>query len=311
MPESLFDADPKGANKGYINLRGATEGDLLKIRQWLELLWTQYHCYADSQFPQKFAAEPESRFWEMYLTCCLLDNKKMVIPRNDSSIAAGDNRPDILIDEGCRRIWIEAVAPTSGEPCNINSVPPLEANNADDETYTVHEGSLDRILLRVTSAVKNKNEQLAKYRKERLIQPKDLSIIAITVGSIHANFFLDEIVEAARAVYPIGDQYVRFDSSLREIVESGRVESRSIPKVTPEGHTTPIKQTAFLDPKYDGISGLIWSRMSIGDCLDLQSHGLKYIHNVRGARLRGQWIPWKEEFTAEVDEQGIPQFVVR
>ena len=52
MPESLFDADPKGANKGYINLRGATEGDLLKIRQWLELLWTQYHCYADLSFPK-------------------------------------------------------------------------------------------------------------------------------------------------------------------------------------------------------------------------------------------------------------------
>ena len=175
----------------------------------------------------------------MYLTCCLIESNKKVISRHNLPTAASDNRPDIVVDDGSRKIWIEAVAPTSGEPSNLNSVPELITKDADDEEFTALEEKPEPPLLRITSALKSKSEQLSKYRDQGRIRPEDLSIIAINGGQIDTSFFVDDVWEAARAVYPIGDQYVRVRPRTGEVVESGRAVSLSIPKLSKGGDTYP------------------------------------------------------------------------
>ena len=247
MTKLLFDSDYCRASNKYSNLRGAIEGTRLHVRQMLETLWSEYRPYADSQFPTKFAVETEQRFWEMYLTCYLLEHGKHVIPRDDPRTKGKGDCPDIAINDGSRIVWVESVAPTSGDPNNRNSVPPLATNSPEDEEFSAHTVNPELIVLRVTSALKDKREQIAKYREQGLIHPNDLSIIAISGGAIDTSFLVDDIIEAAQAVYPIGNQYVTVNVASGEPVDSGRVRSQSIPKVTKGGGTTPICQNAFLD----------------------------------------------------------------
>ena len=275
----------------------------MRVRQMFETLWSEYRPYADSQFPTKFAVETEQRFWEMYLTCYLLEHGKHVIPRDDPRIKGKDDCPDIAIDDGSRIVWVEAVAPTSGDPNYRNSVPPLATNSPEDEEFSAHTVNPELIVLRVTSALKDKGEQITKYREQGLIHPNDLSIIAISIGRMGTSSIMTDVIEGARAVYPIGNQYVTVNVASGEPVDSGRARSQSIQKVTIGGGTTPIPQTAFLDGAYDQISGLIWSTMSIGRLLCPECRGLRFIYNLLGPPLPGEWISWRQELIPMYEDQ--------
>jgi hypothetical protein len=103
--EPLF-SPGKATDPAYLNLRSTASSEYAQQgRAFTEKLWTQYWPYADNHFTTEIRRDFRARFWEMYLTCALLqcaNNKGF-------SISCPKTGPDILIEFKGRRIWIEAV----------------------------------------------------------------------------------------------------------------------------------------------------------------------------------------------------------
>jgi hypothetical protein len=61
-------------DRRYLNLRAQESPVEKEIAEALETLWAQYEPYADVDFIRGFAIDPESRYWEMFLGCALLNS---------------------------------------------------------------------------------------------------------------------------------------------------------------------------------------------------------------------------------------------
>ena len=68
--------------------------DGARIREGLNALWPNYGPYADSHFREEFAKQPNSQFWEMYLTVRFLDARKKLRSRAGLAGADRDTGPE-------------------------------------------------------------------------------------------------------------------------------------------------------------------------------------------------------------------------
>lgn len=84
-----FEIQGPELDRGYRNLREGASRSEREIRDKLSRLWHNYKPYADADFRQGFARDPEARFWEMYLGCTLLEPAKTFC-----SEARGSRRAD-------------------------------------------------------------------------------------------------------------------------------------------------------------------------------------------------------------------------
>src|SRR5262249_15085532 len=122
----LFEKDYPDSSAAYQNIKTAPEGSPGGlIRSALEELWRRYEPYADAAFTSEFAKHLDARFWEMYLATLLLTARKNLRKRDQVPSAVRDTGPDICINKGTRRIWIEAVAPEPGDHGEPDRVPDL------------------------------------------------------------------------------------------------------------------------------------------------------------------------------------------
>lgn len=295
MP-NLFAADIVGPDLdvGYQNLgegRYPIERDMVAD---LERLWQRFEPYADANFRAEFAREPEARFWEMALGVALLDAGKALRPRREAPTAGG--QPDLCVLDGPRRVWIEAIAPKRGnvpEDC----VPELIALN-DGGRVTVT--PVREMQLRITHALWTKKDKLDRYRTSGIIAANDICLVAI--GAVH--FALQArgpgYPLALSSVYPIGDEYLTVNAETLAIVGRGFQRSETIAR---KGGVIP--RSAFLDPLFAAISGLIWSRVSIGN-MSRTERPLSLIHNhTATCPLPQRWGVWDREFVATENETGI------
>jgi hypothetical protein len=72
LPGPLF--SPGEAEAPYRNLRDMVTPEARAGKEFAERLWTQYHPYADAHFLTEIRRDFHARFWEMYLTCTLLQS---------------------------------------------------------------------------------------------------------------------------------------------------------------------------------------------------------------------------------------------
>lgn len=282
---SLFDVQDTGASKNYTCMRTNAEPFAEKIRSELECLWDQYEPYADDNFKEKFSRDPDSHFWEMYLTVFLLRLGKNVCPRLNITRALRDNGPDICIKENGRNIWIGATCPTSGRADNLDRVP-------DPAPYgEVREVPRREIELRITGALYEKRKDFDRYERCGIIQPNDLEIVAIS-GSHFSQVYIDRFLPAAAtAVHPIGERYVEFGESSNEAVVS-YADSWQIKR----GNKDSIERTSFLETHYSRFSGLIWSTYGLGQ-ITLMPHNIQFVHNFSASYpLPERWASWSREY---------------
>jgi hypothetical protein len=99
---------------------------------------------------------------------------------------------------------------------------------------------------------------------------------------------------AVSAVYPFGEQEFTIDRETAKVVKSDFTLSESIErKAKPE---EPIPRTAFQSEEFKDISGIVWSRSSIGNFSRIH-HDLTYVHNQRATRpIPRGWLRWREEY---------------
>jgi hypothetical protein len=92
MVDNLFLDDIEPIDEYYLMVRDCQRQEILDGKLYMEHLWEIYHEYADKDFPKKLTEDFHARFWEMYLTCTLLNKSFKLRPK--STISAG---PDICI----------------------------------------------------------------------------------------------------------------------------------------------------------------------------------------------------------------------
>ena len=293
---ALFDLDDANSNQGYRNLRNAPAGSVgAQIKGGLEELWRRYEPYADTNFCKKFAMQPEPRFWEMYLSVRLLASRKKLRPRAELPDAERDEGPDICISKGCRKIWIEAMAPSPGDDKNLDKVPDLFLN-AGDGLQDMPERHIE---LRITGALSTKLKAFQRYRKNGIIGDNDSCIVAVSAAQFALEAAGEGLSHAVKVVYPFGEEFIELNPHRFEVVRFGHRYSEQIKRANDKGE--PILRTAFQDERFADISGLIWSRRSTGNFLG-QADALVYVHNqVARKPIPRKWVRWAEEFYS-IDE---------
>ncbi len=292
---SLFENSPPDADQGYLNIRAAERDIERTIRDALEALWDHYEPYSDTDFRQNFARQPDARFWEMYLTVQLLEAGKNVCPRSELRAADRDTGPDIRIVEGDYTIWIEARTPEPGEPANPDHVPEIIPIN---EGGGAQPSPRRQVELRITGALIDKRDAFERYRRQGIIAENDICVVAVSGANFFAQSATAGLPLAVTAVYPFGDEYVTINRETLDVVDSGYHYSENIDR----SDATPIPRYAFLDEHFSRVSGLVWSRRTIGNFF-FQPHDFIFVHNFAAEpEFPRGWLEWAEEDV--IDEAG-------
>jgi hypothetical protein len=120
LPGPLF--SPGEAEDPYCNLRDMVTPIARAGKEFAEQLWMQYYPYADANFLTEIRQDFHARFWEMYLTCTLLQQSHQYGYSISCPKGKKAGGPDILVERDGLRIGIEAVTVSDGDPTKADSV---------------------------------------------------------------------------------------------------------------------------------------------------------------------------------------------
>ena len=234
---------------------------IVEVRVFVEELWQSYSQYADTHFRQQIQVDFHARFWEMYLTCAFLKNSLPVISR--------DKGPDILIEDQSCRIWVEAIAPTSGADENPDRVPDLKSYIA---TRLPHE----QIILRYRSAISEKfDNKYQGYLARGIVSASDAYVIAINSCKIQAAIADSDPPLILKVVFPIGYQQFTINKQTQEIIDSGFQFRPAVERTSGVQVSTDL----FLNPAYENLSGILFSRASVERLIEQLGKDFIFIHN--------------------------------
>jgi hypothetical protein len=176
----------------------------------------------------------------------------------------------------------------------LDKVPDLFPASADGN----RDAPRREIELRITSSLFKKMQYFQKLRQEGVVAETDSCVIAITAGKFALQAVDFGLPQAVTAVYPFGAEQIVVDPEAMAIVDRRYEFSPEIERKGKE----PIPRSAFQNELFAGISGLIWSRRSIGNFLG-QPDDFMFVHNLAATRpIRRKWTDWFEEY--QVTEDG-------
>ena len=290
----LFDIDGDNLDVGYVNIRaGASTGER-HMRAALQAMWGIFEPYADPDFRNAFARDPEARFWEMILGYSLLDAGKTLAPVAEREHDNGC--PDICVIEGERRIWIEAIAPSPGDPGPDQVVGPVPIN----EGGGLAQAPVRQAQLRMTSALLTKSEAFSRYLDGDVVGPEDIRLVAISAGRFGAYVSEHPMPLILSSVFPFGDEFVTVDRETGNPVAQGYEPSLAIAREAGD-----VPRTAFLEDAFSHLSGIVWSRIGIGN-MSRNVRPISLVHNPTAAIPMPQnWGVWDREFVASEDNGAV------
>ena len=282
---NLFDIDGQNLDLGFENLKVAKSPIEKQLRALLQEMWAKYEPYADPDFRHGFARDLDARFWEMYLGCTLIEAGRTLLPAAERQREGG--QPDLCVVDSGRRTWIEAIAPDEGAPGPDQIVRPIPIN----EGGGLVAAPTRQAQLRTSSALWTKARAIAGYLEQGVIAPEDTRIIAISAARFGVYVSEHPLPLIVTTLFPIGDAYATVDRATGEVLEEGFLAAPLIQR-----QRSPIPRTAFLDERFADISGVIWSRISIGN-LSRQDRPITYVHNpLAKISLTENWGIWDREF---------------
>lgn len=242
--KNLFIDGITARDPAYEAIRDSDHSDDKNGKQLCLELWEVFEQFADDHFIDQIQIDFDARFWEMYLTCTLYER--------EYPVSCPKPGPDILLSYENTNIWIEAIAPSSGNEDSPDSVPELEMGIVQDVPN-------DQVILRYTAAISEKFNKYKGYIEKGILKDVDPFVVAINgcrVRSARTDFEPPRIV---RSVFPIGHEYVTIDTATGSAVDNGFHFRKTIPKTS--GTEIPID--IFLDERYSYISGVMFS---VSDC---------------------------------------------
>lgn len=257
----VFRDDVAATDRAYINLRDSDSAPARAARELTESLWLRYAPFADDHFLECIPHEFDERFWEMYLTCSLL--------QLGLDVHCPKPGPDNLVETVGGRIWIEAVTPTSGASGHPDAIPEPKAGKAE----RVPE---ERILLRMRSAIRYKYEtKYREYLDKGIIAPDDSYVVAVNGCQLHHAIADNYPPWIAKSVFPIGGLQVALDRDSLEVVDTSYQYRAVVEKSSGASVSTDI----FLDPEYRDLSGVLYSRVDAGNPTARMADDFILVHN--------------------------------
>lgn len=290
---NLFDVDGTNLDLGFENLKAAELPIEQQLHTLLQEMWARYEPYADADFRQGFARDVDGRFWEMYLGCTLLEAGRSLLPAVERQREGG--QPDLCVVKDGRRIWIEAITPDAGAPGPDQIVRPVPIN----EGGGLVAAPIRQAQLRTSGAFWTKAQKIRRYIEQGVIAPDDTRIIAISASRFGVYVSEWPLPLIMTTLFPIGDAYITIDRETGDLLEEG---FHAAPLIHRERN--PIPRTALLDKRFADISGVIWSRVALGN-LSRQVRPITYVHNpLAHIQLPTNWGVWDREFLTTRQGEG-------
>ncbi len=285
MDDNLFVPGVQAPDNIYNIIRDNPDPYPTYIRSLMQNLWHEYRPYADKNFKQQIQLDFDSRFWEMYLACTLLQNSIPLSIRSSGNIG-----PDILIEYENGRTWIEATAPTGGTENNPDRVPDMQLGVATEVPE-------DEILLRYCASISEKyDRKYQDYVATGIIMPTDSYIIAINGCKMKTAIMETEHPRILKAVFPIG--YLQVMIGKTGITDT-RYQLRF--KIT-RTSGADVRTGFFMNPEYTYLSGVIYSYASVRKIPNKMGEDFVFIHNPLAiTQLPHGFLKAGREYTANED----------
>lgn len=157
--------------------------------------------------------------------------------------------PDFRFEHDGVTVWVEAIAP---EPRGLPDHWLTEPAPGEFRVGTVPH---DEVLLRWTSAFKEKWQKLQEYHEKGIVGPDDAYVIAISgvqLGSIPMDHGISRLPLAVETVFPVGPLAVILNTETNRI-EGLRISERFLIR---NANNAPVPTTPFVDTTYAGISAV-------------------------------------------------------
>jgi hypothetical protein len=257
--DSIF--KESGTNEIYCAIKDEINPHCQKAKIFVEGLWQKAHKYLDPDALKDLPIQFHQRFWEIYLAVALLDVGLNLSP------STGQDGPDICIkDNDGLKIWVEAVTASSGQ--------------GSDAVQEVQYGTMtsvpdDKIKLRLLNAFSEKNRKYKCYREKKWISSDEPYVIAINASQVPFANLEHEIPIIVRSLLPFGFKVFHLNKKTSEVTGTSYDYQGEVVKLS----GAEIETTSFLNPKFSGISAVIYSCANVFNCPDEISDALLLFHN--------------------------------
>lgn len=241
----------------------------------------------DSNFEEQLYGDRRedffSRLWELRLAEKLQES--------GLDIRSSPSGPDFTTSIQNRTIWFEAISPT---PSGFQD--DIDYDTSKAYSIRCNEVPHKKILLRITSAIKDKMEKYEKYIAKGIVGTHDINIIAVdtTQLGLHGYIGISQNPSILEAVYPIGPFFVSINKDNMRITDRGTSYRSEIEKES-QSKTIQIPTDSFLSNNYKNISAVIgaWSSFKGSACT--------IVHNINAAnQLPCRLLNTEKEFVAEI-----------
>ena len=250
-----MDEAPDGCALVYRNLIRPKNRGAVAARQRCEEMWTAFHPLADRNFVERLPFAFHQRWFEMYLGAALVSA--------GLTVRAPKPGPDFEISAAGKRIFIEAVAPTPGNPEHADAVSEPVYSDAEGRAIAA-DVPHDRITLRIASAVRSKLDVFDRYRSRGLVSADDACIVAVNLRDI-PQAWADSKEFFFRAVYGMGNRVLVIDPDARRIVAAGREHRMILTRASGAAEAV----APMLDPAHADVCAILGSAADVGNVPDL------------------------------------------
>lgn len=277
-PIELFFLPGSAMDPSYLNVRD--QSHLAFAKTFTETLWQTYAPYSDPHFRSDARNHFLQRFWEMYITCALLE-RGIKIER------VGHEGPEYYIVVENKRVWIEAIAPEAG--IGDNKVPDIKLG----EAYPV---PTENILMRFTNALVEKNRKYKVAVSKGIIAPDEPIILAINSRAIPHAPFGAELPYYVKALLPIGNLQISINTRTLESSEP----SYQYRNLVLKANGSPVATTSFLNPAFSHFTAVIHSGVDCANRPSLLGADFSVLHNPTSSfQLPAQLFSWCQQFKFE------------
>ncbi|ALQ50274.1 hypothetical protein [Nitrosomonas ureae] len=270
------------------------------IQHYLMSIFTEFvkSGFSDPKFVTELTSGCDQKFWACLSEALVAERLRCKYFPPRRRLGQG---PDFLVMDGTRKVWIEVVCP---EPIDI---PHNWLNPQKGRVSFPHE----QILLRWTSAIKNKAEILIGgvdkkgYLESGEVGPNDAYVIAVNgcrlrSGPFSALIGISQLPFAAEAVFPVGPYELQINKTTRQVVDRGHQHRPHIRNK----NKAEVPTFTFLDSRFNAISA-IWAIDLNGSSIIGTIEPSAVIHNPNALNpIPLDFLPADNEYVAIQEENG-------
>ncbi|MHC1791039.1 hypothetical protein [Solidesulfovibrio sp.] len=232
-----------------------------------------------------------SRLWELNLAERLQESGLDISSRRTG--------PDFkaLIDGTV--VWFEAISPKPEGLPKEYFCPVAEGTSIRCITVP-----FEKILLRVTSAIRDKAKKFDHYISDGIVNENDICVVAIDTTQLGMDgaVGVSQNPTIVEATYPIGPLELKIDRETGDIVDSGLSYRPTVPKISPNGFVS-VETDSFLSGGYRHVGA------AIGSFWTMPRTHFTLVHNISaGNRLAIGVLKVEEEYVPANNQK---EFVLR